>query len=227
MLELPPNPAWRLVPRMPMKIRGNAKSATIRWRSRSSLMKSRWASARIAEASLTGAAHDLEVRVLEARRVGLHDAERCLDAPEDRVDRVSVQLDLKRRAATRRVTESRELVAQQDLRVMQEAPHDLELPSHPTGEGLHRFVDVARNPKELRELLHLRAITVGHEPIGWRVREDAVEDRVEADVLLGREVLVEAWPLEDDSDLAAHGTRLAADIAAVDRRAATCGGQRG
>src|SRR5438034_2247884 len=310
MLELPPNPAWRLVPRMPMKISGKAKSATIRWRSRNSLMKSRWASARIAEASLTGAAHDLEVRVLEARRVGLHDAERCLDAPEDRVDRVSVQLDLKGRAATRRVTESRELVAQsrsvgrvdehvlldeipldvvgcserhdlafvddadavglfglfeivrgqedrgaarppdlgevlpegaarwdveagrrlveeQDLRVVQEAPHDLELPSHPAGEGLHRFVDVARNPKELRELLHLGAITAGHEPVGRRIREDAVEDRVEADVLFGREVLVEAWPLEDDSDLAAHGARLAADIAAVDRRAAAGGGQRG
>src|SRR6266568_2192615 len=201
-------------------------------------MKSRWASARIAEASLTGAAHDLEVSVLEARRVGLHDAERCLDAPEDRMDRVSVQLDLKGRAATRRVTESREFVAQsrsvglvdehglleivrgqedrgaarppdrgevlpegaprwdveagcrlveeQDLRVMQQAPHDLELPSHAAGEGLHRLVDVARNPKELRELLHLRAITAGHEPIGRRVREDAVEDRVEADVLLGR-----------------------------------------
>src|SRR5438552_1826056 len=84
MLELPPNPAWRLVPRMPMKISGKAKSATIRWRSRSRLMKSRWASARIAGASLTGAAHDLEVRGLDARRVGLHDAERLLDPPSAR-----------------------------------------------------------------------------------------------------------------------------------------------
>src|SRR5712691_9219508 len=99
----PPKPAWRLVPRMPMKISGNAKSATIRWRSRSSLMKSRWARARMAEASLTGAAHDLEVRVLEARCVGLHDAERGLDAPEDRVDGVAVQLDLEGGAPARRM----------------------------------------------------------------------------------------------------------------------------
>src|SRR5947207_14374277 len=112
MLELPPNPAWRLVPRMPMKISGNAKSATMRWRSRSSFMKSRCASARIAEASLTGAAHDLEVRVLEARRVGLHDAERCLDASQDGVDGMSIQLDLEGGAAARRMTEQRELVAQ-------------------------------------------------------------------------------------------------------------------
>src|SRR5437899_8346933 len=102
MLELPPNPAWRLVPRMPMKIRGNAKSATIRWRSRSSLMKSRWASARIAEASLTGAAHDLEIRVLEARGMGFHDAERSLDASQNGVDGVAVELDLERSTAARR-----------------------------------------------------------------------------------------------------------------------------
>src|SRR6266550_9156842 len=98
MLELPPNPAWRLVPRMPMKISGNAKSATIRWRSRSSLMKSRCASARIAEASLTGLTHDLQVRVLERRRVRLHHAERSFDAAQDRVDCVAVELDLERSA---------------------------------------------------------------------------------------------------------------------------------
>src|SRR5438034_10334439 len=108
MLELPPNPAWRLVPRMPMKIRGNAKSATIRWRSRSSLMKSRWASARIAEASLTGAAHDLEVCVLEARRVGLHDAVRCLPASQDGVDAVTDALELERRGPARPLTRPRQ-----------------------------------------------------------------------------------------------------------------------
>src|SRR5438093_9582216 len=107
MLELPPNPAWRLVPRMPMKISGNAKSATIRWRSRSSLMKSRCASARIAEASLTGAAQDLQVCVLEPRRVGLHDAERCPDASQDGVDGVNVELVFEWVAAARRITEPR------------------------------------------------------------------------------------------------------------------------
>src|SRR5438477_11160842 len=91
MLELPPKPAWRLVPRIPIKISAKARSVTMRWRSRKSLMKSRWARARIAEASLT-AAHDLEVGVLEARRVGLHDAQRCLDASQNGVDGVTVEL---------------------------------------------------------------------------------------------------------------------------------------
>src|SRR5438552_5947591 len=294
---------------MPMKISGNAKSATIRWRSRNSLMKSRWARARIAEASLTSAAHDLEVRVLEARRVGLHDAQRCLDASQDGVDGVTVELDLEWGAPARRMTEPRELVAQsgsvgrvdehvfldevpldvcgsserhdlalvddadavglfglleivrgeedrgaarppnlgevlpegaarrdvkagrrlveeQDLRVMQEAPHDLELPSHAAGKRLHGLVDVPRDTEQLRELLHLRAIAAGHEAVGRRVREDAVQDGVEAHILLGREVLVEAWPLKDDPDLAPHRARLPGDVAAVDRRAATCRGER-
>src|SRR5438128_1381467 len=108
----PPKPAWRLVPRMPMKISGNAKSATIRWRSRSSLMKSRWARARIAEASVIGTTYDLEVRVLEAGGVRLHDAERGLDAPEDRVDGVAVELDFERSATARRVAKLGELVAE-------------------------------------------------------------------------------------------------------------------
>src|SRR5438034_8876655 len=112
MLELPPNPAWRLVPRMPMKISGNAKSATMRWRSRSSLMKSRCARARIAEASVTRLTHDLEVRVLKGRRVRLHDAQRRLDAAQDRVHGVAVQLDLERSAAARRMAEPGELVAE-------------------------------------------------------------------------------------------------------------------
>src|SRR5437660_7864153 len=97
---------------MPMKISGNAKSATMRWRSRSSLMKSRCARARMAEASLTGAAHDLEVCVLEARRVGLHDAERGLDAAEHRVDGMGVELDLEGGSAARRIAKRCEVVAQ-------------------------------------------------------------------------------------------------------------------
>src|SRR2546423_15369204 len=107
----PPKPAWRLVPRMPMKISGNAKSATMRCRSRSSLMKSRWASARMAEASVTGAAHDLEGRILEARRMRLHHAERGLDAPQERVNGVAVVLDLDGGGSARRVTEARQLVS--------------------------------------------------------------------------------------------------------------------
>src|SRR5919201_977301 len=112
MFERSPNPAWSVVPRIPMKISGNEKSAMMRARSRSSLTKSRCASARIAEASLTRLAHDLEVRVLERWRVRLHDAERRLDAAEDRVHGVAVELDLVRRSAARGVAETVELVAE-------------------------------------------------------------------------------------------------------------------
>src|SRR3989442_11266034 len=107
-----PKPACSVVPRMPMKMSGNAKSATIRCRSRSSLMKSRCASARIAEASLTGLAHYFEVRVLEAGRMRLHDRERRFDRPKDRVDGVTVELELEGRTAARHVPQARELVAQ-------------------------------------------------------------------------------------------------------------------
>src|SRR4030088_1545164 len=107
-----PKPACRVVPRMPMKMSGNAKSALIPCRSRSRLMKSRCESARSAEASLTRFSHDLEVGVLEAGRVCLHDGERGLDGAEDRVDGVPVELELERRTTGRQVAESRELVAE-------------------------------------------------------------------------------------------------------------------
>src|SRR2546428_9528739 len=93
----PPKPACRVVPRIPMKMSGNAKSAMIRCRSRSSLMKSRCASARIAEASVTCLGHDLEVGVLEARRMRLHDRERRFDGAKDRVDGLTVELELEGR----------------------------------------------------------------------------------------------------------------------------------
>src|SRR5438270_7394013 len=98
-----PKPACRVVPRMPMKMSGNAKSAMIRCRSRSSLMKSRCASARIAEASLTRLAHDLEVRIFKAGRVCLHDRERGLDGAKDRVDGVPVELELEGRTVARQI----------------------------------------------------------------------------------------------------------------------------
>src|SRR6266566_4477048 len=105
-----PKPVCRLVPRIPMKMTGNANSAIIRWRSRRSFAKSRWAITRIADASLIGPTHDLEVRVFEARGVGLHDAQGRLDAAQDRVDRVAVELDFERSSAARRKTEPGQLV---------------------------------------------------------------------------------------------------------------------
>src|SRR2546425_6022064 len=107
-----PNPACSVVPRMPMKMRGNEKSAMIRCRSRRSLAKSRCARTRIADASLTGLAHDLEIRVLEARRVRLDNGERRLDRAEERLHCVPVELHLEGRPVDRHVAEPGELVAQ-------------------------------------------------------------------------------------------------------------------
>src|SRR5438093_3247612 len=105
-----PKPVCRLVPRIPMKMTGNANSAIIRWRSRRSFVKSRWAITRMAEASLARPAHDLEVCILEARRMRLHDGEGSLDAAQDRVDGVAIELDLERSAAARRMAEPGQLV---------------------------------------------------------------------------------------------------------------------
>src|SRR5213593_1530663 len=80
-----PKPACKPVPRMPMKMSGKEKSAMIRGRSRSSLTKSRCARTRIADASVIRSAHDLEIRVLEARGMGLDQRERRLDGTEERM----------------------------------------------------------------------------------------------------------------------------------------------
>src|SRR6266550_4574694 len=305
-----PKPACRVVPRMPMKMSGNAKSATMRCRSRRSLMKSRCASARIAEASVTALAHDLEVGVLEAWGVCLDDGQRRLDGPKDRVNGVPIKLELEGRSSARQVSESRELVTksraivgvhehvvldqialdlvrraerddatlvedadavgllgllevvgrqedgraaraahlgkmlperaaaghveprgrlvqEEHLGIVQEAPHDLELSAHSARERTYRFVDVARDAEELRELFDLRAVFAIHERVRRCVWEEAVEERVEAHVLLGGQVLIEARALEDDPDLAADRARLADDVASIDGRASAGRRKRG
>jgi hypothetical protein len=50
---------------------------------------------------------------------------------------------------------------------------------------------------------------------------------VEADVLLGREVLVEARLLKDDPDLAADGTGLRGEVVAGNAHLPTRGGESG
>src|SRR3989454_6962457 len=293
-----PKPACSVVPRIPMKMSGNAKSAMIRCRSRSSLMKSRCANARIAEASLTGLAHYFEVRVLEAGRMRLHDRERCFDRAKDRVDGVTVELELEERAAARHVPQARELVAQaraiggvdedvvldqialdvtrrperddaafvddadavgllrllevvggqedrgaarpadlaevlperaaaghvesgrrlvqkEDLGVVQEAAHDLELSAHTARERKHRLVYVASDAQQLREVLDLPAVVDVHERVCRRVAVEAVEERMEADVLFGGEGLVEGRPLGDEPHLSSHPCPLPDDVAPI------------
>src|SRR6266851_4127396 len=110
--EESPNPDCRLEPRMPMKMSGNAKSDTMRARSRSSLMRSRCASVRTAATSLTDFAHYLEIRVLEARHVRAYERQRRVDRLERGVRVARVDVDAERPAAVTAQLETRELVAQ-------------------------------------------------------------------------------------------------------------------
>ena len=71
------------------------------------------------------------------------------------------------------------------------------------------------------------AVARRHQPERRRVRVEAVQDRVEADVLLGGQVQVEAGPLEDDPDPPAHRAGFGHDVVAVDRRAAAGRRERG
>src|SRR6185503_4455484 len=95
-----------------MKMSGNAKSETMRARSRSSLMRSRCASVRIAAISLTGCSHDLEIRVLEARHVRPHERERCVYRLEGRVRVTGIDVDAERPVAVAAELKAPELLAQ-------------------------------------------------------------------------------------------------------------------
>src|SRR5258706_6803639 len=97
-----------------MKISGKLKSATMRVRSRSSLMKSRWASVRTPESSLIlqPRADDLEIGVLEAGRVRAHHGQRHLDRAQHWMHAATGEHDLERAIAGHRQLQPRELVAQ-------------------------------------------------------------------------------------------------------------------
>src|SRR6266849_298985 len=254
---------------MPMKMSGNAKSDTMRARSRSSLMRSRCASVRTAATSLTDFPHDLEIRVLEARHVRTHERQRRVDRLERGVRVARVDVDAERPAAVAAQLEAGELAAQppavlgidedvllhqvgldalrgaerdhlalvddadrvgllglleivrreedrgaalapdraevfpqrpaaryveargrlveeEDLGAMHEAADDLELASHAARERPHRLLQLACDAEQRGQTLHLLAVRRGHESVARRVRIEAVEDGMEAHVLLGR-----------------------------------------
>src|SRR3954465_9936043 len=106
---------------MPMKISGKEKSATIRVRSRSSLMKSRCASVRTPESSLIVSQlvvsfglrrHDLEVRVLEGGGMRAHHRQRRVDRLQHRMHPAARERDLERTVSMDRKLQPRELLAQ-------------------------------------------------------------------------------------------------------------------
>src|SRR5438309_7716256 len=95
-----------------MKMSGNAKSETMRARSRSSLMRSRCARVRTAATSLTDFPHDLEIRVLETRHVRAHQRERRVDRLERGVRVTRVDVDAEWPAAVAAKLEAGELLTQ-------------------------------------------------------------------------------------------------------------------
>src|SRR5688500_938354 len=95
-----------------MKMSGNAKSATMRARSRSSLMRQPCASVRTAAPSPTQPPHDLQIRVLEARHVRAHESERGIDRLQRRVRMTRVDVDPERSVAIAAQLEAPELLAQ-------------------------------------------------------------------------------------------------------------------
>src|SRR3989442_4234204 len=99
--------------------------------------------------------------------------------------------------------------------------------AHAAREGAHRLVYVASDSKQLREVLDLPAVVGVPQGIRRPVAVEAVEERMEADVLFSGEVLVEARPLEDDPNFPSHRARLANDVTPVDRRASAGRGKRG
>jgi hypothetical protein len=101
---------------------------------------------------------------------------------------------------------------------MDQAADDLELAAHPARVGADRPEDLVTEADDAGELRHLVAVVTRHEPVRRTVGSDAVEDRVEANVLLAGQVPVEARALEDDPDPAADRARLADDVEPVDAR---------
>src|SRR3979490_827846 len=95
-----------------MKMSGKAKSETMRARSRSSLIRSRCASVRTAETSLTGCSDDLEISVFEARHVRAHQRERRVDRLQRGVGMARVDVNAERTFAVASELEPRELIAQ-------------------------------------------------------------------------------------------------------------------
>src|SRR6266545_7125931 len=155
--------------RIPMKMSGNEKSATIRVRSRRSLTKSRWASVRTAESSLTRLRHDLQVRVFERRRVRAHQRERRVDGLQRGVRAARVDVQPERPIALRADLQSGELLAKPRaiVRVDQDVlldelgldalrrteGHDLPLIDDADRVGLLGLLEVVRGEEDRRSAL--------------------------------------------------------------------------
>jgi len=109
-----------------------------------------------------------------------------------------------------RIEADRRLVEEQHSRDVHERPGDFQTACHPAGELRHEVVAAVAQVDELEHARDaLVDLAAGH----------AVEHRVEAEVLLRREPVVEGLVLEDEADVAAHRLRSCRNVKAGDRDA--------
>ena len=102
----------------------------------------------------------------------------------------------------------RRLVEEQDPGDVQQRAGDLQTARHPAGELRDEVVAAVAQVDELEHAGDaLVDLVAGH----------AVEDGVEAEVLLGGELVVERLLLEDEADVAPHRLRPRGDVEAGDR----------
>ena len=120
-------------------------------------------------------------------------------------------------AAADRVETRGRLVEEQDPGPVHEAADDLELPLHPAGKRLEGLEEVVVEPNDVGQQLDPLAVLRRHQAIERAVAVKAVDRDVETDVLLAREVLVDARVLEDDPDVATDGRRVPVEVVAGDR----------
>ena len=127
-----------------------------------------------------------------------------------------------------RVEAGGRLVEEQHAGAVHEAADDLELALHAARERAQRLADVVGEADHRRQLLDALAVLGRHRAVERPVPVEAVDGDVEADVLLAREMLVDARVLEDDPDVATDAFRIRIEVVTGDRdRAARLGERRG
>src|SRR6266849_3548395 len=99
---------------------------------------------------------------------------------------------------------------------MHKPADDLQLSLHTARQAAHGLEDVGSKPDHLGQVANLAAVRGRHQAVESAVRIEAVEDGVEANVLLAGEVHVQRRVLEDDADLMPDRARLANDVKAGD-----------
>ena len=106
-----------------------------------------------------------------------------------------------------RVEPDRGLVEEQDPGDVQEGAGDLKAPGHPAGE---------LRDEVIAALAQVDEVEYAGDPLIDLLAGHPVEDRMEAEVLLGGELIVERLLLEDEADVAAHRLGPREDVDAGD-----------